>query len=746
MTMYSNINSSNYIDLESSIKATSDNVILLDNVSDYYILEDTLVSGFSFLSKYDNILKSGLSDYTLKSEYKYRPEYVSNEIFNTPDLWYVILYVNNMSSVMEFNKDIIKVPLSNTIDVINKLINYEKDLAYSIQNPKPIKRNLLKSLKSDSDRVLNDYYNDKINPYKNNELISKKDYLINNNYLKKEIIFNKKGVIDENNNDITAFKPFTIENIVSFPSCKFKDGINKKYYTGIRLDSNNIYDFLFIENGITKIKLYNGSDQINLEKKFIPGKPKLIYDFRESNLDKLEYYDDSITLNFNNSNGKFNLEYNSEISLDEIKLFNIVIDKNDIDRLDLTRLKREDCLSDPIIENINDPGISEEIIGHDNHNIVYNYYDYLFITLEYSSLYDINSIKNNGFSVKINYLDETYEIYENDLSNSEYCKYYNTLDEISKLTLPIQLNPNKKESIKSIEVYSKIYRTKTINTNVKYNVYGFEISGYLNENFKEEFIPKNSGYYNIEIDYKYTKPFDEYVGGLLFDIKLRKNNKILSPVYYDINTPLNTNINFNGIFKENCLNKVTYLNTNNTIKLPNDYILNFKINLDESNDIGSIGILFDSKFDSKDNLLGYLLIISNNPNIPTDLDISNDSDYSIMRTGLYKLDPYKINEGNKTYKYILDNDNIYLNAVLIESFSNDILNNKDLKLIKRLNRISLFDKNNENNWKYDNPLVPFIQDNDNYYYNNGIGFISLLHSNENLKSNIEILDYFTYKL
>ena len=46
----------------------------------------------------------------------------------------------------------------------------------------------------------------------------------------------------------------------------------------------------------------------NLEKKFIPGKPKLVYDFRESNLDKLEYYDDSITLNFNNSNGKFNLE------------------------------------------------------------------------------------------------------------------------------------------------------------------------------------------------------------------------------------------------------------------------------------------------------------------------------------------------------------------------------------------------------------------------------------------------------
>lgn len=193
-----NVNSSNYIDLQSSINSTSGNAILLDNISDYYMLEDELIAGFSFLTKYDNILKSGLQDYTLDSEYYYRPEYISNNIFGTPDLWYVILYVNQMSSIQEFNIPTIKVPLSNTIEVINKLINYEDNISYSINEPKKIKRNLLKSLKADSDRVLSDYYNEKINPYQGTNLVSDLDSIISQKFIKKEIFFNTTSVVDEN--------------------------------------------------------------------------------------------------------------------------------------------------------------------------------------------------------------------------------------------------------------------------------------------------------------------------------------------------------------------------------------------------------------------------------------------------------------------------------------------------------------------------------------------------------------------
>ena len=167
--------------------------------------------------------------------------------------------------------------------------------------------------------------------------------------------------------------------------------------------------------------------------------------------------------------------------------------------------------------------------------------------------------------------------------------------------------------------------------------------------------------------------------------------------------------------------------------------------MDISNKIGSLGFLFDSKFDSKNNLLGYLLILSNTPNIPTLLDISKDSDYSIIRPGLYKLDPYKIEDETKTYKFIYDNDSIYLNANLIQSLNLSDINNRDLKIIKKLNRITLCNKDDEGNWKYNDPLIPFIQDSSNYYYNNGIGFISLFHENSNKKSFIQIKDYFIYQ-
>lgn len=740
-----NVNSSNYIDLQSSINSTSGNAILLDNISDYYMLEDELIAGFSFLTKYDNILKSGLQDYTLDSEYYYRPEYISNNIFGTPDLWYVILYVNQMSSIQEFNIPTIKVPLSNTIEVINKLINYEDNISYSINEPKKIKRNLLKSLKADSDRVLSDYYNEKINPYQGTNLVSDLDSIISQKFIKKEIFFNTTSVVDENDKNISAFKPFTIDDTVSFPSNKFEEGISKKYYTGIRLQANNTYDFLFVQNGTTKIKLYNGSDQINLEKKFRPGKPKIVYDFRESNLDKIESYLNGTTLNFNSFNGKFNLEYNGNISSDEVdnmNLYNIKIDKNEIERLNLTRLKREDDILNPINDNNEDPGLSEEI---NSSNIEYTYYDYLFITVEYSSLYDTSKLMNNGFYTKITYDNNTIETFSNNLNDENYRKYYNTNDEVAKLTLPIKLNKNKKENIKSIEIISNVIILNNSSSNLKYNLYGIEIAGYLDKDFKEEFVPKNTGYYNIEIDYNYTKPFDRDIGGLLFDPKLRFNEKELSPVYYDIDSPLTYNNFFNGSFGEDLdSEEILYFNTNN-LKLPNEYIINFLINMDISNKIGSLGFLFDSKFDSKNNLLGYLLILSNTPNIPTLLDISKDSDYSIIRPGLYKLDPYKIEDETKTYKFIYDNDSIYLNANLIQSLNLSDINNRDLKIIKKLNRITLCNKDDEGNWKYNDPLIPFIQDSSNYYYNNGIGFISLFHENSNKKSFIQIKDYFIYQ-
>ena len=106
----SNLATFNNPGINNLIAASKKNKLTLDNFSNYYILENQIKLGFPLLKKYDNILKSSLSTITIEKDLYYRPEYVSYKLYGTTDLWYLIMYLNNVYKVEDFVGPTIQVP------------------------------------------------------------------------------------------------------------------------------------------------------------------------------------------------------------------------------------------------------------------------------------------------------------------------------------------------------------------------------------------------------------------------------------------------------------------------------------------------------------------------------------------------------------------------------------------------------------------------------------------------------------
>ena len=755
-----NLNTSEEVNIITSINSADGNKILLDNIGNYYNFEDELVVNFSILTKYDNILRTGLVDYVVSSDYQYRPEYVSYDLYGTTDLWYILLYVNDMIGPLEFTTGTIKVPTALIIPLINKIINYEGNILYTRTSPKSLSKHVLKSLLLPSDKILATSYDSKIPMYKETKLIDNINILDEVYASKRNIDVNIESIKDENGDYINGFKCFSSDsNLVSVPTNNYIDGLSKTFTTGIKLDKDKTYTFMNVMNGNTSINIYNENNSIKLNEEFKEGVPKIIYDFRNANFDNLYYFDPVSTLKFNENNGKYYLDFNKVLnSLGKNRIFTIKIDQNEIDRLDLTRLVRKDY---DITNTNSDPGLSEEIINYndDDSILVKTEYDYLFVNVEYSSSYKYDENTNNGISVKLTFQDGTNLIYGSTFSESDfvYPKKFITNGEIVNLSIPIKIPPTKKGTIADIEIYSE-YNTIKTGGSGSFKLYSVHITGYLNSSFAYDFQVKEDDYYNIILNYNYTSELNKNNKCLLFNCKLLEDTEELKPLYYDMDAETEfgskTDLIFLNEFNTGKNNAITILSTeypltsaleksNDYFTLDEKYVINFRINMNPLNNTGSLGFLFDSRIDSKNNLYGYMIILSNTPAVDGEFDISNDSDYSIMETGIYKLDPLKLNEDTKSYKYLTDIDKYTIDAVLIQSLKNSDILNKNLKIIKKLNTFAIVNKDYNEEWKDGKFIVPYITDYTNYYTYSGIGYINLFHKCDNL-SNIKIDNYFTY--
>lgn len=94
---------------------------------------DTIHSFDSLYAKYHNVLNPYIIDRELDEDeymkYYQKPKLLSYELYDTPELWSGLLYINNMVSVSNFTKKKIKVFKSNILDIMQEIMTiYNQDI------------------------------------------------------------------------------------------------------------------------------------------------------------------------------------------------------------------------------------------------------------------------------------------------------------------------------------------------------------------------------------------------------------------------------------------------------------------------------------------------------------------------------------------------------------------------------------------------------------------------------------------
>lgn len=90
-----------------------------------------IINGTSLIDKYIEELKIGSEIFYLTEDemrkYAYNPKRLSFDYFNqSTEYWFLILQVNEMYSINEFNRNIIRIPSKTIINKIIEIYNLEK--------------------------------------------------------------------------------------------------------------------------------------------------------------------------------------------------------------------------------------------------------------------------------------------------------------------------------------------------------------------------------------------------------------------------------------------------------------------------------------------------------------------------------------------------------------------------------------------------------------------------------------------
>lgn len=77
------------------------------------------------LDNYISVIKEYCVELELEEDecelYFYRPKYLSNRLYGTTDLWYLLMKLNNINDKLEFTKDKLFIVHPQNISIINKI-------------------------------------------------------------------------------------------------------------------------------------------------------------------------------------------------------------------------------------------------------------------------------------------------------------------------------------------------------------------------------------------------------------------------------------------------------------------------------------------------------------------------------------------------------------------------------------------------------------------------------------------------
>ncbi|HQL12049.1 MAG TPA: hypothetical protein PK507_03455, partial [bacterium] len=300
----SSVSSGHYPDMQTSVSSVPTNKVLLDNISNVYNYKDIIQFPMSFLRKYENIIKANLQDYKIDKSRFYRPEYVSWDLYGTTDLWYLILFVNDLKSPMELNFTDIKVPNSLYImEIMNKLKTIDR-VKSTHKDPIYIYQSLLKDINSPSEKIIQDenifipdpsiIWEDSIDEFK--------DTLFNIDFGK----ITRDRYYNIDNTDIYKESAVNFGFISSFDTNKvLSPSVNNKMLIYKSLKSNTKYYIFKRYAGLMNLTIKSNDDSFKyvynkkiFENEKVEMTPTILtYDLREATLAP-EYLKENLILNY----------------------------------------------------------------------------------------------------------------------------------------------------------------------------------------------------------------------------------------------------------------------------------------------------------------------------------------------------------------------------------------------------------------------------------------------------------------
>lgn len=120
--------------IEDFIKAGKDVTLSYDSLSFKDVLSNgTIVSILNVIDDYIEELReeSLLVTFSIEEfrKYQYKPKLLSIDIYGNPELYYIILLLNDMADVKEFNKQsIYLIPKTKFFNLISTIYNAEKQV------------------------------------------------------------------------------------------------------------------------------------------------------------------------------------------------------------------------------------------------------------------------------------------------------------------------------------------------------------------------------------------------------------------------------------------------------------------------------------------------------------------------------------------------------------------------------------------------------------------------------------------
>jgi len=127
-------------DILENIENDKLNKFSLQNISKKYIVDDKVIfQMFDLLNDYRVIIFANLIEISLENEEEFLPELTALKHYGSPDLWYLVLYCNDIMSKFNYKLGDKKILNPNNLDKLNKIIeSNKKKLTYNSMNPHKI--------------------------------------------------------------------------------------------------------------------------------------------------------------------------------------------------------------------------------------------------------------------------------------------------------------------------------------------------------------------------------------------------------------------------------------------------------------------------------------------------------------------------------------------------------------------------------------------------------------------------------